>query len=140
MPDRSDIDTFAFAIAPHFARLLRLGGITPETTLVTVTDDEFRVRFGGWKLNTPISNCTGTCLTEGYHWFKAIGPRGSFKDKGVTFGTSTERGVCVLFAEPVRALVPGNLMNHPGCTVTVTDCEGLIAALERRGVPRNPQD
>ena len=38
------------------------------------------------------------------------------------------------------ALVPGNLMKHPGCTVTVADCEGLIAALERRGVPRNPQD
>ena len=97
------------------------------------------MRFGGWKLSTPISNCTGTCLTEGYRWFKAIGARGSFKDKGVTFGTATDRGVCVLFAEPVAALVPGNLMKHPGCTVTVADCEGLIAALERRGVPRNPQ-
>jgi hypothetical protein len=139
MAHGSDIDTFEFAFAPRFSRLLRLGGITPETTLVTVTDDEYRVRFGGWKLNTPIANCTGTCLTEDYAWFKAIGARGSFKDKGVTFGTSTERGVCVLFAEPVRALVPGNLMNHPGCTVTVADCEGLIAALERRGVHRNPQ-
>ncbi len=134
------IDTFEFAFAPRYDRLLRLGGITPETTLVTVTDDEYRVRFGGWKLSTPLENCTGTCLTTGYRWFKAIGARGSFKDKGVTFGTSTERGVCVLFAEPVAALVPGNLMKHPGCTVTVADCEGLIAALERRGVPRNPQD
>ena len=134
------IDTFEFAFAPRFTGLLRLIGITPETTLVTVTDDEFRVRFGGWTLSTPIANCTGTCLTEDYRWFKAIGARGSFKDKGVTFGTSTDRGVCVLFAEPVTALVPGNLMKHPGCTVTVGDCEGLVAALERRGVPRNPQD
>lgn len=134
-----DIDTFEFAFGPRFKGLLRLGGITPDTTLVTVTDDEFRVRFGGWNLTTPSANCTGTCLTEGYRWYKAIGARGSFKDKGVTFGTSTERGVCVLFAEPVPALVPGDLMKHPGCTVTVADCEGLIAALERRGVPRNPQ-
>lgn len=133
------IDTFEFAFASRYTGLLRLGGISPETTLVTVTDDEYRVRFGGWKLSTPLANCTGTCLTEGYRWFKAIGARGSFKDKGVTFGTSTDRGVCVLFAEPVAALVPGNLMKHPGCTVTVADCEGLIAALERRGVPRNPQ-
>ena len=134
------IDTFEFAFEPRYARLLRFGGLTPETTLVTVTDDELRVRFGGWKLSTPLENCTGTCLTEGYRWFKAIGARGSFKDKGVTFGTSTERGVCILFAEPVSALVPGNLMKHPGCTVTVEDCEGLRDAFERRGVPRNPQD
>jgi hypothetical protein len=131
------IETFEFAFEPRYARLLRLGGLTPETTLVTVSDDEFRVRFGGWKLSTPLANCTGTCLTEGYHWWKALGARGSFKDRGVTFGTSTDRGVCVLFAEPVSALVPGNLMKHPGCTVTVEDCEGLIAALERRGVPPN---
>jgi hypothetical protein len=130
------IETFEFAFEPRFTRLLRLGGITPDTTLVTVAEDEFRVRFGGWKLSTPIANCTGTCLTEGYSWFKVIGARGSFKDRGVTFGTSTSRGVCVLFAEPVTALVPGNLVKHPGCTVTVADCDGLRTALESRGVPR----
>ena len=59
------IDTFEFAFEPRYTRWLRLAGITPETTLVTVTEDEFRVRFGGWKLITPIANCTGTCLTEG---------------------------------------------------------------------------
>jgi hypothetical protein len=131
------IETFEFAFEPRFSRLLKLGGLTPETTLVTVADDEFRVRFGGWKLSTSLENCTGTCLTEGYSWWKAIGARGSFKDRGVTFGTNTDRGVCVLFAEPVPALVPGNLMKHPGCTVTVEDCEGLRSALERRGGPRN---
>ena len=134
------IETFEFDFDPKYARFLRLGGLTPETTLVTVTDDEYRIRFGGWNLSTPLANCTGTCLTEGYRWFKALGARGSFKDRGVTFGTATDRGVCVLFAEPVPALVPGNLMKHPGATVTVADCEGLIAALERRGVPRNLQD
>ena len=115
------IDTFEFAFASRYAGLLRLGGITPATTLVTVTDDEYRVRVGGWKLSTPIANCTGTCLTTDYRWFKAIGARGSFKVKGVTFGTATDRGVCVLFDEPVAALVPGNLVKHPGCTVTVAD-------------------
>lgn len=131
------VETFEFAFEPRWSRLLRVWGLTPETTLVTVTDDELRVAFGGWKLATPLANCTGTCLTEGYSWWKALGARGSLKDRGVTFGTSTQRGVCVLFAEPVPALVPGNLMKHPGCTVTVEDCEGFIAALEARGVPRN---
>ena len=54
-------------------------------------------------------------------WFKLemCNPTGSFKDRGVTFGTSTRQGVCVQFAEPVPALVPGNLLKHPACTVTV---------------------
>ncbi len=134
----ADVDTFEFAFEPRYRWMLRVLAVTPETTLVTVNDDEFRVRFGGWKLSTPLSNCTGTCLTEGYRWFKAIGARGSFADRGVTFGTTTDRGVCVMFDEPVAALVPGNLLKHPGCTVTVEDCEGLRDALERRGVPRNP--
>lgn len=128
-------ETFEFAFEPRYKGLLRVLGVTPDTTLVTVTDDEFRVRFGGWKLVTPLANCTRTCLTGNYRWYKAIGARGSFKDRGVTFGTSTERGVCVLFAEPVPALVPGNLLKHPGCTVTVEDGEGLRAALAARGVP-----
>jgi len=128
-------ETFEFAFEPRYKGLLRVLGVTPDTTLVTVTDDEFRVRFGGWKLVTPLANCTQTCLTGDYRWYKAIGARGSFKDRGVTFGTSTERGVCVLFAEPVPALVPGNLLKHPGCTVTVEDSEGLRAALAARGVP-----
>jgi hypothetical protein len=134
----AEVDTFEFAFEPRYRGLLRVLGVTPDTTLVTVTDDEFRVRFGGWKLVTPLANCTGTCLTEGYRWYKAIGARGSFADRGVTFGTNTERGVCVQFDEPVPALVPGNLMKHPGCTVTVQDCEGLRVALESRGVSRKP--
>lgn len=130
-----DIETFEFAFEPRFRGLLRVIGVTPDTTLVTVTEDAFRVRFGGWTLETPLANCTGTCITEDYRWYRAIGARGSFKDKGVTFGTSTERGVCVRFAEPVPALVPGNLLKHPGATVTVADCDGLVAALTRRAVP-----
>ena len=49
------IETFEFAFEPRYTRLLRLAGITPDTTLVTVTDDELRVRFGGWKLDTPLA-------------------------------------------------------------------------------------
>jgi hypothetical protein len=41
----------------------------------------------------------------------------------------------VLFAEPVPALVPGNLVKHAGCTVTVEDSPALAEALKRRGVP-----
>lgn len=126
------METFEFAFAERHRPLLRLIGITPNTALVTVSDEELRVRFGRWRLSTPIANIEGLEQSGDYRWFKAIGARGSLADKGVTFGTNTDRGVCVCFHEPVSALLPGNLMAHPAMTVTVADPEGLTAALESR--------
>jgi hypothetical protein len=52
-----------------------------------------------------------------------------FTDSGVTFATNGERGVCVTFHEPVRAIDPAGLITHPGATFTVADVEGLVDAL-----------
>ena len=73
-------------------------------------------------------------VTEDYRWYRAIGPRGSFADRGLTFGTNTVRGVCVELTEPVPALVPGDILPHPAVTMTLADIDGFIAALKRRGV------
>jgi hypothetical protein len=126
------VDTFEFGFAERYRPMLRLIGVTPNTALVTVSDEELRVRFGRWRLSTPVDNIEGLEQSGDYRWFKAIGARGSFADKGVTFGTNTDRGVCVRFREPVSALLPGNVMAHPGMTVTVSDPDGFAAALESR--------
>lgn len=115
--------------------MLALIGVWPSNAELTIDDEELAVRFGWWKLRTPVSNITGFETSGDYKWWKAIGVRGSFVDRGLTFGTSTRRGLCVRFAEPVPALVPGDLMPHPGMTVTVTDIDGLADALRRREVP-----
>ncbi len=63
-------------------------------------------------------------MTEGYRWYTAVGPRLSFVDDGVTFGTNHHRGVCVHFRQPVPGS-PGR-KPHSALTVTVADCTGLV--------------
>lgn len=104
--------------------------VTPDRAWVEVGGGRLRARFGMWSLDTPIENVAGTCVTEGYAFVKTAGPPHlSFTDRGVTFATNGERGVCVTFHEPVRAIDPTGLITHPGATFTVADCEGLVAAL-----------
>lgn len=102
-------------------------GARPGRDGVTVTDDEFRARLGFFKLATPRANVLEGHITEDYRWFKAIGARLSAADDGLTFGTNAKRGVCVHFAERVPAVV--GLRPHSALTVTVADCDGLLAAL-----------
>ena len=124
--------TFAFAFDPRFRGVLRLAGIRPENSRVTIDDEVFDARFGRWHLRTPVSNLRDVQVTRGYQWFKAIGPRGSMVDRGCTFGTNADAGVCVRFHEPVGALVPGDVVRHPGLTVTVADPDGLAQAVRDR--------
>jgi hypothetical protein len=122
---------FAFRFEPRYRALLRGFGVTPRTARITVDDDELSVRFGPWRLHTPLSNVERTERSGPYKWFKAIGVRGSLADSGVTFGTTTEGGLCVLFKERVPGLLPFGLRKHEGMTVTPEDIDGLEAALSR---------
>jgi hypothetical protein len=123
---------FAFHHDPRFALPLRLLGVRPATCWVALDGEELAVRFGPWRLRTPVSNLAGVCRTGPYHWFKAIGARGSFADRGATFGTSPRGGVCITFHEPVGALLGEGRFRHPGLTVTVADPEALVAAVRAR--------
>lgn len=124
-------ERFVFDFDPRFRRLLALLGIRPSNSEVVLTDSTFSARFGRFRARTPVANLKDVRITRDYRWFKAIGPRGSAADRGVTFGTNTRAGVCVCFHEPITALL-GNLQRHPGLTVTVADAEGLAAAIQRR--------
>jgi hypothetical protein len=108
-------------------------GVTPRTTSVEVADGpeaELVVRFGPWRLRTPLSNVRSVQRAGPFAYLKTAGPAHlSFTDRGVTFATNGEAGVCMLFHEPVRALDPTGTLRHPGATVTVRDVAGLIDAL-----------
>src|SRR3954464_11902514 len=106
----------------------------PATTSVTVADGALSVRFGLWRLRTPLANIAGTEVSGPYSFVKTAGPAHlSFTDRGVTFATNGERGLCIRFHEPVRALDPTGRLLHPGATVTVEDVDGLAADLSTGG-------
>jgi len=126
------METFAFRFDLAFRALLLGLGVHPGNASVSLTDDgRFIARFGHWVVDTPIANIDCAKATGPYHWYKAIGLRGSLVDQGVTFGTTAAGGVCVTFVEPIHRLIPGT-KDHPGLTVTVADPDALIAAIEAR--------
>ena len=125
---------FPFAFDPRYRLAALPFGVMPRTARVTV-GDELRVAFGPWRLSTPLSNIAAVEVTGPYGFVKTAGPAHlSFSDRGVTFATNGQRGVCVRFREPVKALDPTGRLRHPGATLTVADVDGLATLLRRRGL------
>lgn len=121
---------FDFSFAPAYRWAALAVGVTPRTAWVEVDEDELRVRFGPWRLRTALSNVAGTQLTGGFAFIKTAGPPHlSFADRGVSFATNGDRGLCVSFHEPVAAIDWVGVIRHPGATVTVADPAALAAAL-----------
>jgi hypothetical protein len=118
---------FAFAgPAGVLAAAFTVGG----RAFVDIEDDVLTVRYGPWTLATPVTNVSSASITGPYHLWKVAGPPHiSLRDRGITFGTSTDRGVCIRFHHPVHAIEPMGVLRHPGVTVTVDDPEALVAAL-----------
>ncbi len=118
---------FEFAFSPSYRLAAAPFGVLPATSWVEVAEGELRARFGPWRLRTPLDNIAGTEITGGYGFLRTAGPAHlSFADRGVTFATNGDRGLCVRFVEPVRVLFP---LTHPGATLTVADPEALARAL-----------
>lgn len=127
---RSSVATdrfFPYRCDPRFAPVWGAAGVRPGRDGVTVGETTLRATYGFLSLETPLDNVAGGHITEGYRWWTAVGPRLSFVDDGLTFGTSTKRGVCIHFHEPVRRVI--GRKNHSALTVTVDDCEGLVEAI-----------
>ena len=124
---------FDFAFESRYRWFLAALGVTPSTAHVTLTDDDRLVaRFGPWKCETPLANVAGMCITGPYRAHRAIGARGSFVDRGLTFGSSTAGGVCLLLRDRVPGLEPTGRMRHPGITMTLADVDGFAAAITAR--------
>ena len=109
-------------------------GITPGRALVTVDKRRgsgvLSAQFGLWTLRTPLSNVVDTSVTGPFTLHKTIGPPHiSLSDRGLTFATCADVGLCISFAEPVAAIEPIGVLRHPALTVTVADVEGLADLL-----------
>jgi hypothetical protein len=121
---------FEFAFEKKYLPALAAIGVTPLTAKVDVSEKTLDARFGPWRCRTSLSNIACVQCTGPYSAVKAIGARGSFADKGATFGTTTKGGVCVEFKQPVKILDPSGIIMHPGLTLTVADVEGFAQALK----------
>ncbi len=120
---------FAYAVDMRFAPMWAPFGVRPRKDGVTITDDDVLTATYGWlRLETPHSNVEGAHITRGYRWWTAVGARRSLADDGLTFGTNTNAGVCIHFRERVRS--PLSRRGHSALTVTVSDLDGLVTALD----------
>ncbi len=130
MPSSESAERFEFAFASSYRLPALLFGVTPWTAWVEVTTDELRVRFGPWSLRTQRTNITDVQVSGGYSFLKTAGPAHlSFTDRGVTFATNGDRGVCLTFREPVKGIDPTGRVRHPGATMTVADPDALASLL-----------
>ena len=131
-PEAVGTRRFGFAFERRVAPFAFVFGVTPLTAYAEVDGRELRVRFGPWSARTPLDNIMSATITGPYALPKVAGPAHfSFADGGVTFATSTKRGVCVQLREPIPALVPLGLLRHSGLTLTVDDPERFVAAITR---------
>lgn len=108
--------------------LLRLAGVRADRDGVRVENGRLIASFGPLNTSVDLDNIAAASVTGPYRAIKAVGPRLSAADHGVTFGTTPSAGVCITFDEPIPAVF--GPWAHPGLTLTVADTEGLIAAIE----------
>jgi hypothetical protein len=126
-------ERFGFAYVGAVGIAARAVTATSARSYVEVSDDALVVRFGPWTMRTPLANVAEISESGPYAVWKVIGPpRLSFADRGITFATNRDRGVCIRFFEPVAGIEPTGSILHPGVTVTVADPDGLVAALGAR--------
>lgn len=126
------MDTFfRFAVDKRFLPvLLPLGFRITRDGVILSQDGLFRATFGVFSIQTPFENVAQAHITEDYRWWTAVGPRRSFVDDGLTFGTNNKAGVCVHFIEKVPSIL--RRQGHSALTVTVDDCEGLATSINER--------
>jgi len=129
---------FRFHFDPTYRRLAGLVGVTPERAWVELREVEFEARYGPWCVRTPLNNIAGVEATGPYAFLKTAGPaRLAITDRGLTFASNGDRGVCITFHAPVTGIDPFGRIRHPELTVTVRDVDGLMEALTRHGPERN---
>lgn len=121
---------FGFSFDRSYRATAGAFGITPGTAWVDLGDRALDVRFGPWRLSTPLSNITDAAVTGPYAFWKTAGPaRLAITDRGLTFATNGKSGVLISFRTPVRGLEPLGVIRHPELTVTVADVDRLAELL-----------
>lgn len=97
---------------------------------VTIDDDgALRATFGPFTVETTVDNIDHTEITGPHRWYTAVGPRLSFADDGLTFGTNHRRGLCLGFVDKIPRVI--GFKDHSSLWVSVADPEGLASAIGR---------
>ena len=130
-PVEASVEQFELAFDPKYRLPLAALGVLPSTAHVTVSAERLVACFGPWSVRTAPANVREVCLTGPYRGYRAIGPRMSMVDRGLTFGSTVSGGVCLLFSEPVAGLDPFGRLRHPGLTVTVAERDRFAAVVRR---------
>ncbi len=123
---------FPFRFHPAFRAVGLPLGIRPDTCWVVVAGERFIARFGPWELGCDLDAIESVEVTGPYAWPRVIGPAHlSLADRGLTFATNPDSGVCLRFRRPMAGIDPFGLVRHPGLTVTVEDPAALAELLDR---------
>jgi hypothetical protein len=106
-------------------------GVISSTCEVRVGGGRLLARLGPWHVQTALDNIAGVSITGPYTFVKTAGPAHlSLADRGLTFATNGDRGVCLMMGEPIPGIDPFGLLRHPNLTLTVADCDGLADAVQ----------
>jgi len=125
-----ETSTFGFRFEALMAPAAALVGVRPSNARVEVGEEDVTVHFGRWSMLFPRSDVTSAEVTGPYHLLKVTGPpHVSLSDRGVTFATNRQAGVCIRLLRPRPAIEPLGLVRHPALTVTVDDPKGLCELL-----------
>ncbi len=96
-----------------------------------MADGGLTARFGPWRVQTALNNIADVSITGPYTFVKTAGPAHlSLADRGLTFATNADRGVCLIMREPIPGIDPFGLLRHPNLTLTVADCDELTDAIQ----------
>ena len=120
---------FPIRIGPRSRALVRLFGATPQTAYAEVGDD-LEIRFGWFRIETPVANIARYRVEGPFTWIKAIGVRRSFRGGDVSFCGSAHGAVRIDLKDPV----PWGPLKVPAVWAGADDLDGLAAELARRGI------
>jgi hypothetical protein len=124
---------FRFEFDPLLVPAAVVFGITPSRAFALIDEHGLTIRFGRWVLQTPLSNVRSITPSGPYAWWKVAGPpRLSIADRGITFATTTRQGLCVMFHEPVTALLPVPVLRHPAATITLASPKAFTDTVASR--------
>ncbi len=124
-------ERFPIRLGRRSRPLLRLFGVRPGNAWVELDDARLEVRFGFYRVETPVANVARWRIEGPWRWITAIGVRRSIRHGDITFGGTHEGGVRLDFRERVR-LGP---VRMPALYVTVDDPAAFTVALAGRGIP-----
>jgi hypothetical protein len=121
---------FPIRIGRRSRPLLLLFGVRRHNAYVDLGRD-VDVRFGFFRVTTPVSNLAGWRIEGPWAWITAIGVRNGIRHGDVAFDGTHTGGVRMDLREPIRF----GPLRRTAIYVTVEDLEGFAEALASLGIP-----